>query len=162
MTNYFRATTDKLDDCYGEWKHTEKEAIASFYECNTFSDEELRQVRPTVYCQRKEVSEGKQTDGPWDSTTGYSHGTAVPLLRDQPVIAIMAQDGDVAYVANVLDSQKTQQANARLLAAAPDLLDACGAALECIEAIMRGDHFDGDQMVSDLKKAIYKAEGGVR
>ena len=89
----------------------------------------------------------KYTSGPWHAiiigTDGPSARIYAGTLTDGP---------DIAH----LNSQYTNvEANAHLIAAAPDLLDACKAALLMLEACGVVD-----VAVAPLKAAIDKAEGG--
>lgn len=64
------------------------------------------------------------TPGPWDAETAYDTGELVPIENSGLVLVVMSATGDVAYIANALDPVEVQNANARLIAAAPDLLEA--------------------------------------
>jgi len=104
------------------------------------------------------------TPGPW-TTAGLLAGTATirnPLWEgnSQPIARIHRrlsenrnEDGSHAW----LDDEAN--ANARLIAAAPDLLEACEAALSDLSA-RDAVHYHGDTTVtSRLRSAIAKATG---
>ena len=83
--------------------------------------------------------EAKHTQGPW-RLYGYDVGTA----QDETLAVVCAMDGD------------TDEANARLIAAAPDLL----AALEDI--VQASDANDGNSLMHAIQAAqtiIAKARG---
>lgn len=90
----------------------------------------------------------KHTPGPWKAD--------ILAPKDLGAIGIRLTDGLVVAVARFSDNPRISSqdafANATLIAAAPDLLDACKQALGAFE---NGDAIDW----SDLQKAIDKAEG---
>lgn len=53
---------------------------------------------------------------------------------------------------------KEAEANARLIAACPDLLEACKYAVIVFKGIVK-PHTVGERCINELKKAIAKAEG---
>jgi hypothetical protein len=77
------------------------------------------------------------TAGPWDVSAEYTSGRIVPLSDDLRVIVVMAQTGDVAYIANALDARGEQEANAAYIvasrAALPALLKVAEAAQKAID-----------------------------
>lgn len=85
----------------------------------------------------------KHTPGPWEyaPTAGHeTHGQSV-VYNDGLSIAIV-YDGE---------------ANARLIAAAPDLLQACKAA---VVSLIEDEHYqEFKNLISTLDKAIAEAEG---
>lgn len=89
------------------------------------------------------------TPGPWETS---SNGTDWDVCQENA--------GDM--IADLKDCPNAQ-ANARLIAAAPDLLTACRCALADLEGIMPEFEPDGDrthpgwETIKDLKRAIKKA-----
>ena len=75
--------------------------------------------------------QAKHTPGPWSVTTSRSTGSGQPwITRDYDTGGVLS---------TVFDGENPQtfplsQANARLIATAPDLLAACEAVLNAIEA----------------------------
>lgn len=102
------------------------------------------------------------TPGPWDCDTLYTSEEDVPFSLSKEVRAVMSPNGDVAYLANALDSDQTIMANARLIAAAPELLAALKAALPVLESdANRREIPDWERALVNLARAaIAKAEGG--
>ncbi len=96
------------------------------------------------------------TPGPWEVDS--AHGTdAVYVLSENHLIAHVIAHGDGTDDA----------ANARLIAAAPDLLEACQAALEIAEALHPRGSCDGCrmcplelEMAPALRAALYALEAG--
>ena len=70
------------------------------------------------------MSTAKHTEGPWDCEAEYANPKLLPFQADKPVQTIMGNDGDVAYLANWHNDNTEREANARLIAAAPELLEA--------------------------------------
>lgn len=86
--------------------------------------------------------------------TGHTKGKwkALPL-GDKGLLNVAAPDGPVAFTGTAKRSKEENEANARLIAAAPDLLAACEVALYFIEC------GDGEREVrSTLRNAIAKAK----
>ncbi len=75
--------------------------------------------------------ETKHTPGPWDCDAHYNSIALIPFQPAKIVQTVMAESGDVAYIANWHDDQDEVEANASLIAAAPDLLYACKMILSC-------------------------------
>lgn len=91
---------------------------------------------------------GKHTPGPWKVGR-------LPLrleVDENPIPLIYTHDGglEIAQVRTSAPEPGEREANARLIAAAPDLLAACKAALDM------GDEFEAEKMI---RAAIAKAEG---
>lgn len=95
------------------------------------------------------------TPGPWRVCfqspsvveTGYREGAGVSIVRIEPLPKALGEYGN-------LDEQRFS--NARLIAAAPELLEAAKLSLELINRQLPGIHFDEKD---DLRMAIAKAEG---
>lgn len=79
--------------------------------------------------------------------------------------AICESDSQGSRIAEVHDGHKAWQANAKLLAAAPELLEACKSCLEDAEAALSGEWDRSDDgfraQVSLLRRAIGNADGKV-
>jgi len=109
------------------------------------------------------MSEQKHTPGPWKANLYLGGAYAIDRI---------APNGDrLATVATVCGALETK-ANARLIAAAPDLLEACRNAERTIRRLCQMyneevDHIDeylesSDKNIKPIRKAIAKAEGGAR
>jgi len=103
----------------------------------------------------------KHTPGPW-RISGYNENMGYP----EPVIAGMV-NGCTAYVAVCIECQGMDDANARLIAAAPELLEALievtatlawNAHGEC-RAIHDGPIMPSSQAIEVARAAIAKAKG---
>lgn len=99
------------------------------------------------------------TPGPWTPT--HSHGSESELFDLER--SVYAGDVPIAAVAGQAPGGPREwSANARLLAAAPDLLDACRAVVawgERVGALAQcSPHWPA--VVEQAKAAILKAEGG--
>ena len=96
------------------------------------------------------------TPGPWIASDQSRHGCD---YRDRH---IMDDSGDIlATVHAVRTTAAGRDANARLIAAAPDLLAACEAALSELEALRGVDEgFPQGETAQALRSAIAKAKGG--
>jgi hypothetical protein len=93
----------------------------------------------------------EHTPGPWDG----SERNAVTAMKGEIGVAILEPLKHFWGNAAVVDDFGTMQANARLMAAAPDLLAAC-------EAIVAGwGHHGGvSRAVEMARAAVAKARGG--
>ena len=88
----------------------------------------------------------KHTPGPWDIHVGNLGADA---RGQQQMVMICSEDMRIATMFSVQD----RDANARLIAAAPELLEACKAA-------MRLDYFrEHSALALQVQAAIKKAEG---
>ena len=83
----------------------------------------------------------KNTDGPWITRWDEEGGAFVT--------------GGGTVIANMVGPAQNRKANARLIAAAPDLLDALKGMLD----ITVGDIYSLDPAVNAARKAIAKSEG---
>lgn len=104
------------------------------------------------------MSESKHTPGPWEivRTEPSSHGVGrFKIISGQ------------WSVAETFCGINEEEANARLIAAAPDLLEACEASLNALVGIIESDYqtrsnprpADNDPAVVLLRAAIAKAKG---
>lgn len=93
------------------------------------------------------------TPGPWRTTTAYDDPAVIDY--DGRIIAMAVMDED--------DPQELETivANARLLAAAPELLAACREAVSAITYLLSNDDDDPNyaDTLNTLAAAISKAEG---
>jgi len=93
------------------------------------------------------------TPGPWRDIGGCGHVFAEVDWDDQSVDRVIV----MSQLASVDTSRKTWEANARLIAAAPELLEA----LKEIIAAADGDGWNQlDASFATARAAIAKAEGG--
>lgn len=119
----------------------------------------------------------KHTPGPWkshvDNQSEYTHTvTAHARPGTSPIIGAGFQEGNknlAGYIADDLNERlklrndSHDEADARLIAAAPELLEACHCALADLEGIMPELDCDGDrshpgwQTIDELTAAIAKA-----
>ena len=93
------------------------------------------------------------TPGPWsieDCTPGESTG-----LR----FAINSKDN---VIARTTDGWKEAQANARLIAAAPEMLEMCKLLEECMETIDGKDGYDASYELAKVRAVLAKVEGETR
>jgi hypothetical protein len=101
------------------------------------------------------------TPGPWKIFDGWGSS------RFSPVIVDSIPDVDGKCVANcichVASSNDVAEANAHLIAAAPDLLEACEAALECMPSLEVRNWPPGFELkksaIKKCREAIRKAKG---
>ena len=111
---------------------------------------------------------GKHTPGPWTRWRGHAEVYAGEVaintedLISGPTIQCVARcepdDLDLLHDAEEADMQA--RANAKLIAAAPDLLEACKALLAAHSGICEGDGDMGeDEDCARARRAIAKAEG---
>ncbi len=107
---------------------------------------------------------GKHTPGPWEVFIDDSGGkwTGWPLSIDATSITdktVVRTGGQFPYKWDAKTSQTEAIANARLIAAAPDLLEALMDAVDAWETHCEsGDMMQGD-WVCDARAAIAKARG---
>jgi len=117
------------------------------------------------------MTQTKHTPGPWKLWhSGYAESPYIIYVGGKPFInskgklefssapstlvgeidcnAVIKRDGDYEY---------TGEANAKLIAAAPELLDAAKYAVECLEKLTINTGDLGDQAYQSLKDAITKA-----
>lgn len=89
------------------------------------------------------------TPGPWEHTTGFvraRHGAICKMSHDSPI----------GYVATPGSTE--DEANATLIAAAPELLDAVQAAADYFHDFVESDH-DEVYLAKIMRMAILKATG---
>jgi len=98
------------------------------------------------------MNETKHTPGPWTATPSYINLGEWEIYGNE--------DGDNAQHIGSIEAEGTEQAeaNARLIAAAPDLLEACESMLGFLSADTL-DLRDYEQMESEVKRVIAKAKG---
>ena len=107
----------------------------------------------------------KFTPGPWVMNTAGSAKQGKPFTIDEVYVYAPETQDDVAICAEVIDplTQKPSEANARLIAAAPELL----AVLERVQS-MFSYQFEGRltgcmaDLSIDVRAAIAKATGGAQ
>jgi hypothetical protein len=97
------------------------------------------------------MSEMKHTPGPWQWDAGVIPPDGPGRYAD---IYVTGEDGEPLIIAEFNDSIPQGRANACLIAAAPDLLDACNRAEWWLST-----HPEGTAMRDVLRVAIAKAEG---
>ena len=90
------------------------------------------------------------TPGPWaieDCTPGESTGLRFAINSENNVIA------------RTTDGWKEAQANARLIAAAPEMLEMCKLLEECMETIDGKDGYDASYELAKVRAVLAKVEG---
>lgn len=89
----------------------------------------------------------KHTPGPWNhGEDGFVYSPCGKYTLADPHYADLDID--------------EREANARLIAAAPELLAACEQALKVVDAHRRASGGDGDITAALIRSAIAKAKGG--
>lgn len=99
--------------------------------------------------QKESAMTGKHTSGPWDTQGGYVYDSEG---------RIVCNPHDCLEELGSRISGREREANARLIAAAPELLNVCKAALSLLldpDATEK----DADMVTDELRVAISKAEG---
>ena len=104
----------------------------------------------------------EHTKGPWESEGTLIFGTSVGGCQMEESTFLVAQArgwGHLQYLGEA-KAVAEQEANAHLIAAAPDLLEACNDAMEaldfCTTSIYKEDK--RKQAIVKLMKALAKAE----
>lgn len=97
------------------------------------------------------------TPGPWFVAEKVESKTRTSLRRIRSVNE-GTDHGAVCEVYGISDGSEAG-ANARLIAAAPALLDACQRVLRSIEWWGTADRMDRDEQIAILRDAIEKATG---
>lgn len=95
----------------------------------------------------------KHTPGPWEASESYD-------FADTFVAYISSNDLQIAQTR--ASTKEASEANAKLIAASPALLEACKASIELIPLIQQGigtGHPDYSQRKEKIEAAIAKAEG---
>jgi hypothetical protein len=87
-------------------------------------------------------NQNKHTPGPWQD-----------FVNDDGELIVQMGKSHRVFVADMEGSCSHCHANARLIAAAPELLQACEAALKLADEMNEGDLYD------QIKSAIAKAKG---
>lgn len=104
------------------------------------------------------VAPNAHTPGPWYVERKYESGCTIAIMRDWSKSAVaLAVHGPSAWIHREGSGPQTIEANARLIAGAPDLLDALKVILELASDVLSNPKYDG--IVSDARYAIAKAEG---
>lgn len=95
------------------------------------------------------MAEGKHTPGTWDASA-YEDGGFV----------ILTPEGDVIASRNSWSHRAAEsKANARLISAAPDLLDALKGSLASFKCTQNPEHYPADHWCHKATAAIAKVEG---
>ena len=102
----------------------------------------------------------KYTPGPWAINTAGSAKAGQPFKVTEIYVYAPDTQDDVAICADVIDpvTQAPSEANARLIAAAPDMASALRAILF---QLTQGEKvFDRDDCITQARNAYAKATGG--
>lgn len=98
-------------------------------------------------------SRAAYTPAPWNAVT-------VGLVEGRPLTQVMASGRWIADAVYTTDDVSEAEANARLIAAAPDLLAALESAIDQIEGVGVEDWAGAEGLdFSDARAAIAKARG---
>ena len=90
----------------------------------------------------------KHTPGPWE------------VQDDEFMTSVVIEDGEICDIVQDDRPEKENLANARLIAAAPELVEACRVALIYLNALMQdlsGDGWEEKHLRTKLWAAIAKA-----
>lgn len=97
------------------------------------------------------MKKAKHTPGPWEHRLSMG---SVDIIHKNRLIAGVVSNVSIGSNVKKQISDKERTANAKLIAAAPELLEACKKTL----CLLR-ENWDGYDAEEDLEKAIAKAEG---
>lgn len=95
----------------------------------------------------------KHTLGPWKTDRNNCHAGQIATVHH-----CLNNDWVEIWSPDWPDSYETQEANATLISAAPDLLDACKSALACLGDVFGKNKIDVGA-INTLRAAIAKATG---
>ena len=102
----------------------------------------------------------KHTPGPWTYYLTISDNGPVPQVQTVPVGPIGAAYATmICTLSQTGKKSGTQLANARLIAAAPELLEALYAALPCVEESEEFDKPNGPKLSVTIRALLAQAEG---
>lgn len=104
---------------------------------------------------------GDFTRGPWRFNPGESNISHTNVIRDRSIGAVDQDYGAGYHIADVWrdgELMKEAEANARLIAAAPELYEALKAALISVE-LDASEVNNQEPLIAQIKAAIQKAEG---
>ncbi len=104
----------------------------------------------------------KHTPGPWEAEFTYHNDPGYEEFIKRA--EIVYKEEDATYVVARMDWSNPKVANTHLMAAAPDLLEACKTELKDYEVFCKTCGEDCDECAANgpkmqLEKAIAKAEG---
>ena len=104
------------------------------------------------------MNDSKHTPGPWEATRGsvYNH------ICVEGGGGVGCPESDLGRVSGCVDKSETARANACLMAAAPDLLEAAQFFLSYEEATHEEREWIIRSAISHFKAAIAKAQGTER
>lgn len=101
---------------------------------------------------------GKHTPGPWEirrSQSGYPYQIRAPHIQDAPgAIIDVTRWGSIS-----MPSSEEGEANARLISATPDLLEALRNCLSLVELKFGNTDQTGNAAIEQAKAALAKATG---
>ena len=101
----------------------------------------------------------QHTPGPWDTNT-LTNGDIQVQSKEYGLLAIVFSESDASYSAEAINNiARETRANARLIAAAPDLLDAVDYVVEELtrDRSPCGDSIFGGSDITYFQAAIAKA-----
>lgn len=100
----------------------------------------------------------EHTPGPWEAKMDYDNEMSDNIISGRHTIRDKKEGWNIA---RIWESAPNGKSNAHLIAAAPDLLEACYNALTDLAYYLdeREEDFAIDKTYQELKRAIAKAEG---
>lgn len=118
-----------------------------------FVPEALEQYRAKIFSVPEKKAptppeKGEHTPGPW-------------RMEKTPSDHVNVRDSDDNMVCEVYGSLHIQTTDARLIAAAPELLEALESLLSCPDLNLEGLEAETLKAIDNARAAIYKAKGGV-
>jgi len=107
-------------------------------------------------CKEHTYSRSAHTAGPWRiELLRHKLGPNTGMVSETLIRPVAEGTNAIARVLNWIGTEKQDVANARLIAAAPELLEALKKAVAVLD---EDDSGPADEFVSELRAAIAKAE----
>ena len=97
------------------------------------------------------------TPGPWDYTLADETSSGVVYGNEKCVCDIIPKELQVAYDC---EEEEIANANARLIAAAPELLEQCKLFEKCLTYLINSGDSGADLERDKLREVLAKVDGG--